>query len=316
MSMTKKRSRCLLLFLTLLCIWAAVAAGCGAASNKQAGGDFSAPPRGAEGESWNIDPQYSEADGEQSKEAVLSQAKSRFLIRQGSLTLTVSDARKAAEQVEQMAEAAGGIVSESNVYEFREGHHSAELTLRIPETRFDNFMVRLQELGEASNVRKSSEDVTLPYLDLETRVENLKAEEERLREILEKTHTVEEILQVERELSRVRSEIELKTMTFTHLQDQVALSTIELYIGEEVIGSQTISQKPFANMGKRLKDAFFRSINFLSSAAAFILVALTTLLPALIIIALFLLIIFRLLRAIRNRRKGVPPGGQPPATTQ
>ncbi|NMD42262.1 MAG: DUF4349 domain-containing protein, partial [Firmicutes bacterium] len=176
---------------------------------------------------------------------------------------------------------------------------------------FDSFIARMEELGEAADIRKGSEDVTLTYLDLETRIENLQAEEERLREILTEAGSVDDILKVEQELFRVRGEIETMTTEFTYLQDRVALSTIKLRLREKPMVGQTISQKPFANMGERLKEAFFRSINFISSAAAFVLVALTALLPVLIIAILIILAVIGVIRALR-RRKGAPSGGQPP----
>lgn len=293
-----------------LCTLLLAAAGCSAATQDAGNLAESAPPKNSEQGSWISDYDY---DGmERAQQDGQSQVKPRYVIREGHLTLTVLDTYETVEKIEQMTASSGGIISESNVFQFREGQYAAELTLRIPEMEFDSFIGRLQDLGEAADVQKNSEDVTLPYLDMETRIKNLKAEEERLREILAQAGNVEEILQVERELFRVRGEIEAMTTEFTHLQDLVALSTIRLAIREEVIGAQNISQKPFENMGKRLKEALFRSINFVSSAAAFVIVALTTLLPALIIIGLPVILVIRLIRLLRQKRGGHPPGGQPP----
>jgi len=306
----KRKKVSLLIWAALLLLWAMLIAGCSASKGSVAGDYQAAPPGESE---WRESENHSITEGDAPGEED-SAGSPRYVIRKGSLSLTVSNTRKAVETIEQMTADSGGIVSESRVYEFREGHHAADLTLRVPENQFDSFISRLQELGEAAHVQKNSEDVTLPFLDLETRIKNLKAEEERLREILAQAKTVEEILQVERELSRVRGEIELNTMNFTRLQDQVALATIHLSIREEVIDTQTISPKPFENMGKRMKEAFFRSINFISSAAAFILIALSTLLPALVILALLVFLISWLVRAGRRKKeRSIPPGGEPPA---
>ncbi len=113
----------------------------------------------------------------------------------------------------------------------------------------------------------------------------------------------------------MRGEIELLTMNFTRLQDLVAFSTIELYVNEKAAGIEKISPKPFENMGKRLRDALFGSINFISSATTFILVALTALLPVLIIIALIVLLVLGLVRAVKRKKGHIPPGGKPPAVS-
>lgn len=310
-----KRNYLYFFWVSLLCFCLMLVTGCSASPKESAFGyDNEAPIEQGGMEEYEGD-YYAESKSEGELNTPSRTVTTRHVIRTGSLTLSVSDTRKTVEQVEKMTADSGGLVSESNVYEYSEGRYSASLTLRIPEKQFDVFIARLQDMGETDDVRKGSEDVTLPYLDMETRITNLKTEEERLREILDMAGNVEEILQVERELSRVRGEIELLTMNFTQLQDLVALSTIELYVNEKAAGSEKISPKPFENMGKRLKDALFGSINFISSATAFILVALTTLLPVLIIIAIIVLLILGLVRAAKKRKGHIPPGGQPPAVS-
>lgn len=309
--MPGKSKKVYLLMAALLCLCAMIFAGCSASKESAVGSDYigAAPPGDSE---WRSEEGYPIEDEGKRRGEELS-GSPRYVIRKGSLTLTVADTRETVGEIERLTAESGGIVSESRVYEYYEGHYAAEMILRVPETEFDRFISRLQELGKASDVQKSSEDVTFPYLDLETRIKNLEAEEQRLREILDQAKTVDDILQVERELARVRGEIELQKMNFTRLQDQVALSTINLSVREEVIRSQAISQKPFENIGRRMKEAFFRSINFIASAAAFMLVALTALLPLLIIAAAVVLAILWILRARRQKRASIPPGSEPPA---
>ncbi len=299
------------LWISLLCFCLMIFTGCSASKESAADFNYASPREHSIMDDGGGD--YYEESGSATEDQSSPQAVTRYLIRTGSLHLLVPDTRKAVEQIEKMTADSSGLVSHSSVYEHHEGHYSASLTLRVPEKQFDNFMIRLQDLGEAENVQKGSEDVTLPYMDMEARIKSLKTEEERLREILDMAHNLEEVLQVERELSRVRGEIELMTMKFTHLQDLVSLSTIELYINEKTAGSEKISPKPFDNLGMRLKDALFSSINFISSATAFTLIALTTLLPVLIIITLVVLLVCGIVRAVKKKKRAVPPGGQPPA---
>ncbi|MEW5784705.1 MAG: DUF4349 domain-containing protein [Bacillota bacterium] len=211
-------------------------------------------------------------------------SKIRYVIRNGSMSLTVLNTREAIKDVKNIVDAAAGIVSDSYLYEFREGQYSANLTLRVPVNRFDAVMEQLQDLGKATNIQTGDDDVTMDYLDLEARIKNLEAQEARLREILAMAAKVDEVLAVESELSRVRGEIESMTAQFTYLKDQVSFSTIQLNITEEVIATQNISQAPFENLGGRMKAAFVRSINFILSACAVLLVALTAILPVLIVL--------------------------------
>lgn len=307
----KKTTKSRLFFLVaLLCACALFIAGCSGAS-RNTGGDSKGDA--SRGSFMSGSPRGETAAGEEAQERPAGENRTgpRFVIRTGSLDLIVADVRQTMAEVERLTADSGGIVSESNLYEVSSEQYACELSLRVPEDRFDSFIARMEELGEAADIRKGSEDVTLTYLDLETRIENLQAEERRLREILTEASSVDDILKVEQELFRVRGEIETMTTEFTYLQDRVALSTIKLRLREKPMVGQTISQKPFANMGERLKEAFFRSINFIFSAAAFVLVALTALLPVLTIVVLIILAVVGVIRTLR-RRKGVPSGGQPP----
>ena len=114
--------------------------------------------------------------------------------------------------------------------------------------------------------------------------------------------TVEEILEVESELGRVRGDIESLISRFNYLKDQVSFSTIHLHLSEEVITTQTISQAPFANLGGRIKEAFVRSINFVSSALAGLIVVLAALLPVLIPLAAIAFVIWFIVSRLARRR--------------
>ncbi|OQX50337.1 MAG: hypothetical protein B5M53_12715 [Candidatus Cloacimonas sp. 4484_209] len=83
-----------------------------------------------------------------------------------------------------------------------------EESMRIPEEYFSNVFEELKTLGKVKSTDTNREDVTKRYMDLESRLNNKKAEEKRYLEILEEAKNVEEILKVESYLSRTREEIE------------------------------------------------------------------------------------------------------------
>jgi hypothetical protein len=233
---------------------------------------------------------------------VVGSSEIRHKIRNGSMNLTVKNTRETVKTIQGISSAAGGVISGSYIYEMREGLYAANITLRVPVTQFDAIMDQLQELGKAAEINQNEDDVTMQYLDLESRIKNLNAQEERLREILEMANTVEDVLAVERELSRVRGEIEVMTTHFTYLQDQVSYSTINLYIREEYIATQNISPAPFENLGARMREALVRSVNFIMAVFAGLLIAFSTMLPVLFILALFIFIIWRLIARAAKRK--------------
>lgn len=224
--------------------------------------------------------QYAEA----SRSVASEKSEKRYVIRSGSLKLTVQNTVEIVKEIERITLSLGGIVSESYVYEFREGQYAANLTLRIPADLFSPAMQQLQGLGKAADVYTGDDDVTMGYLEMEARIRNLRAQEERLLEILELANTVDEVLQVERELNRVRGDIEVMTSHFNYLRDQVAFSTIAVRVQEEAIATQAISPAPFENLGSRMKEALVRSVNAIAASFAGLLIRITSLLPVLAIL--------------------------------
>ena len=152
----------------------------------------------------------------------------RYRILTGSMELTVPHTRHAAEEVKAIATSAGGVISDSNLYTAGEDLYYANITLRVPENQFEAVMEQLKGLGKYDRVQSGELDVTEQYVDMEARLNTLQAQEVRYLEILEKATNVEEILNVERELGRIRADIESLTAMFNHLRDQVRYSTINL----------------------------------------------------------------------------------------
>ncbi len=227
----------------------------------------------------------------------------RFVIRNGSIDLTVENTRETIKTIQTLVTAAEGIISYSNVYEFREGLYAANLTIRVPQDRFDAVMSQLEPLGKAANIQTGQDDVTMQYVDLESRLNNQKAQEARLVEILEMAENVEEVLEVERELFRVRGEIESMTSQFNYLKDQVSYSTINISLREEIIPTQTISPGAFDKFGERLLQAFVGGINFVFRAISSVAVALVALIPVFALLALIIYLIILISRKISRKKK-------------
>lgn len=132
----------------------------------------------------------------------------RRIIRNGRMTLEVDDVIEAMSRVEDVAAIMGGYVVSSYKYENEEGI-SGEISIRIPSEKFDEGFERLRQI--AQNVpyeNTDSTDITEEYIDLEARLHNLEATEDQYLKLLDRAETVDEMLQVQRELSNVRGSIE------------------------------------------------------------------------------------------------------------
>lgn len=167
------------------------------------------------------------------------------------------------------------------------------LTIRIPAQNFDAFIAEISK-GVSYFDRKdiSSQDVTEEYIDVASRIKTKKALEERYINLLSKANKVSEMLEVERQLSAIREEIEAKEGRLKYLKNRVALSTIniEFYKPLEQGSGATVSY------GAKIWNAIKSGFNSISN---FFIVLLEIWPIILILVALF----YFIRRKIRNRIK-------------
>ena len=129
--------------------------------------------------------------------------------------------------------AVGLFLYEKEQYNSYGNRNSYSLLLRIPNTKFDS-LVNLLEIGigtlESKNL--TSKDVTEEYTDLNIRLENSLAYVIQYKEILKKSKTVKEILEVQEKIRRIEEEIESKKGRIKYLDDKVKYSTLSIEVTE------------------------------------------------------------------------------------
>jgi|GEM_PF-3292792 len=225
-----------------------------------------------------------------------------YTIRDSSIGLDVVNLEEAAEQLRIDAEHLGGFVANLNFYDLTSERRSGYLTIRIPADKYDQMMDKLQELGIVRNKNESSHDVTLEYVELDVRIENLAAQEQRIRELLENAKSIEEILMIENELTRIRGDLESMLGHFKYMQDRVRYSTISVNIIERDPRALTAIDG-FGSFGSRLVDQLSLNMNRLIKGLTNFVIYIIGYLPILIPVFLLLWFLVRRLQARRARKK-------------
>lgn len=156
-------------------------------------------------------------------------------IMTADITIEVESFDKTYDEIMKIAQKFDGFIADSSVYVDEEGKKEGTIVLRVPQKSFYNVLSLVEKLGYCRFKSIKGEDVTEEYIDLETRVRNLKKEEKQLLNIMEKAFKVKEILEVSKELSRVRGEIERITGRIKYLENRVNLSTITITLKEKII---------------------------------------------------------------------------------
>lgn len=223
----------------------------------------------------------------------------RQIIKNADLSLEVSDLDEAMNRATEIVSRLGGLVVASNRGggpAGRDGSRWASLTLRVPADRFDAAMVEMRRLGRVVAESQSTQDVTEEYIDLDARAVNLEEQERRLRALLGRAVKIEEIMQVENELARVRTEIDGLRGRQRFLADQAAYSTANLSMRETPLGAQQIESPGWKGVWQRAAAAFIRAVNGLLYVGASLVVVLAAALPVLLVLGALAALIWRLAR--------------------
>ena len=207
------------------------------------------------------------------------------LIRNALLNLEVPDLMPALASLEQLAKQAGGMLTDSS-FSGLEQQRSASVTARIPEAAFDKFLLEAKKIGKVITRHINTSDVTRQYIDLDARINNLRRQEQRLLAILDKAKTVQEILDIEKELERVRGQLESLTGEFRYLRDQVEYATVNIHLTESPKASPVITGAGLRGVWQRGLLGLTASINGLLASLGDALVFLLTSLPYLLIVAI------------------------------
>lgn len=155
----------------------------------------------------------------------------------------------------------------------------ASLTIRIPAENVDAFVDHVSENSNVISNRETTEDVTLQYVAVESRITALKTEEARLLELMAQAETMNDLLQIEERLTEVRTELEQVTSQLRVYDNLVNYGTIYLTVTEVEQYTEpepeTFGERVASGLGdswKSLCDGFVNVLAFLIIALPYILV--------------------------------------------
>lgn len=221
-------------FLIMLTI-PACGASSGSSASDSAAWSNSMPAEGAVQEA-GIYEEAAETDmGSVSETAALDEnaGSDRKLIKNVSMAVETEDYTGLVSNIQNRVEELGGYTESFEAYnESSVGNRSASLTLRIPADRLDEFVSQVEEISNIVSRQETVEDVTLTYVDLESRRRMYEEEEDRLLSLLEQAETLEEIIALESRLTEVRYQLESMESQLRTMDNQVNYSTVYLSIDE------------------------------------------------------------------------------------
>ena len=202
----------------------------------------------------------------------------RKLIKNGNISIYVDSLEEANKKIESWVENLGGYISNSQMNKY-----SYSYTARIPSERFDEAMIILNGLGELNTRSVFIEDVTERYYDLEDRLESKKILKDKYSEYLKKAQNIKDLLEIERQLNSVISEIESMEGQMKRLVSQIDYSTISVTIS----ASEPSYESERHIMGVNFKDFIYDTGDFFVSLFKVLLRIIVYGSPILLLISFF-----------------------------
>ena len=277
-----------------LLVLACILTGCGAVA-------MDSMESGAVNNSGSFDGIYEEfAPGDSGSGAQLSDQK---LITTVEINAETEDLDALMPQLSEHIAQLGGYVEFQNTYygsaysSYR--HRSANMTIRIPADKLSDFLLHVEGASNVISKQQSQDNVTLQYVDTESRVAALEAERDRLMELLEQAGDLSDLLKIEERLTDVLYDLESTTAKLRSLDNQVSYATVNLYIDEVKILTETQEQ----NVWQRIASGFGENLRNIGDDIVNFFVWLVTYSPQLIVFAGVVYLIVRIVRRTIKKRR-------------
>jgi len=170
----------------------------------------------------------------------------RLVIFTASMDVNVTSVRGAIQDLQSIAYALGGYVSDSYVNPIPAGSMTdkgilarqafdASVTLRIPSASFNDALNRIATLGDVISMTTSSRDVTDQYVDLQARIKNLENVLEQYKNILKNASKTSDILDIQFRIDNIQEQIERLKAQVAQTEKQASFALITVHLTEPFV---------------------------------------------------------------------------------
>jgi hypothetical protein len=240
----------------------------------------------------------------------------RMVIRTGNMSVNVASVDKAATDIKQLTESSGGYVENSQIEnvtipQFQDANGTtvakevtekyANMTVRVPEDKFESIFNNIKGMGKLVSENMNGSDITAEYRDTLARVDNLKIQEQSLQQIMTKAKNVDEILRIETELNRVRTDIDIYSGNLKRWDNLVQLSTINIYLKE--LKPEELKSVDVPGMWGKAYQGFIKAINNIVVGLERFVIALVAAIPYLIVVGVLTVVGLLIARKIKLKKK-------------
>jgi hypothetical protein len=203
-----------------------------------------------------------------------------MIVQTASLTILATNYDQVSGAIEKLAAGHGGYVEKLDAKAQTGNARELTASLRIPTKQLDGFLADVRKLGHVEEETRSNQEVSDQYVDLQARLKSARATEQRLIELLgTRTGKLTDVLEAERELARIRGEIESMQGQSALLLHRVNYATVQVDLNEEyrqILGSGKIST------GTKIRNALVEGFTNLEDGAVALVVFVFAVGPSLV----------------------------------
>jgi hypothetical protein len=243
-------------------------------------------------------PEQSESGPAAAPAATAQEDTKRKVIMSHALDLEVKSISAALESLTKLAEANGGYVYESTRTSYDRNSYAGTIGIRVPVGKTSGVLGAIRSLGRVDSERSNAEDITDDYVDMEARLKNAQASEGRLKEMYQRAGTVKEVLEVEKELTRVRGDIEAFMAKKRNWDILVEMVTIEVNLHEP-----SAAMPAAHNFWGPIRSAFGSSLEGFANSLRALIIFIGVIAPWLVIIVPAYYLCVRQIKRRRERKR-------------
>lgn len=193
-----------------------------------------------------------------SQESVAQSVTDQKLIKRVNIDAETEDLEALLPKIAQQVSQLGGYVENQELYNgsayasYRS--RNVNMTIRIPADRLGEFTDQIQGVSNVVSYSESAEDVTLQYVDTESRITALEVEQARLLELLAQAGNMTDLLEIESRLTDVRYELESYSSQLRTLQNKVNYATVRLYVSQVKVYTEVEPQSVWQRIGSGFSE--------------------------------------------------------------
>ncbi len=232
------------------------------------------------------------------------EATNQKLIRKFNIEAETEDLDALLTEITEKIRQLGGYIQEQETYNgspsAQRRYRRSTMTIRIPAEKLEEFVEKVTEESNIISSNETTDDVTLNYVAIESRISALETEQTRLLELLAKAETTADLLEIEKRLTEVRTDLESITSELRVLDNQVNYGTVRLSVSE--VKEYTVVEEP-ETVWQRIGTGFMQSLkglgNFFTDLFVFIIVAS----PYFVFIAAIVVVVLLIIRASKKKKQ-------------